>query len=42
MLENVREDAKKRIIKFVNQTQVGCEKQACLSNLCKCNPGKPG
>lgn len=35
-----REQAKKRVVKFVNQTQKGCEKAICLADFCKKNPGR--
>lgn len=38
--ESQREDNKKRVVKFVNQTQTGCLKATCLCDLCKKNPGR--
>ena len=34
-----KEVLKKRTIKYVNQTQVGCEKAVCLADHCRKNPG---
>jgi hypothetical protein len=36
-----REESKKLVVNFVKQTQSGCEKPVCLSDLCKKNPGRP-
>ena len=38
-MESAADTAKKRIVKVVTQTQVGCAKQVCLADLCFKNPG---
>ena len=39
-MESSKEDFKKRVVKFVTQTQKGCEKTVCLADHCRKNPGK--
>lgn len=36
----VRDDVKKRVVKFVSQTQQGCAKPICLADHCRKNPGR--
>ena len=40
MEDKKKEESKKRLVKFVHQTQQGCEKKVCMNDMCRNNPGR--
>jgi hypothetical protein len=38
MSDKKQEELKRRIVQFVNHTQLGCERQVCFGHYCMKNP----